>query len=158
MRRGEPVVSINENAPVIGSSEVEIRAEPRTVWQVLTDFERWPDWNPDVSSLALQGGASVGSTFRWKTGSSTISSTIEEVDEPWRIVWTGKTSGIRATHVHELESKNGSTVVRTEESFEGLPARLLRRRLQKTLDESLESGLRQLKGESERRALATPLA
>jgi len=113
------VVSINENALVIGSSEVVIRAEPRTVWQVLTDFERWPDWNPDVSSLALQGRVSVGSTFRWKTGSSTINSTIQEVDEPWRIVGRGKqaaserptcTSWSRRTGAPSFEHRSRSKV------------------------------------------------
>jgi hypothetical protein len=42
--------------------------------------------------------------------------------------------------------------VRTEESFSGLLARLLRRSLQKTLDKSFEDALERLKGEAERRS------
>jgi len=44
------------------------------------------------------------------------------------------------------------TLVRTQESFHGLLARLLRGSLQKTLDRSLEDGFERVKRESERRA------
>jgi uncharacterized protein YndB with AHSA1/START domain len=148
------MTTVNENAPVFGSSEIAIAADPETVWDVLTDFERWPDWNADVSSVSLRGDGKPGTTFRWRSGSSTIESTIEQVDAPARILWTGRTSGIRATHLHELEARNGGTFVRTKESFEGLPARLLRGRLQKALQRALDSGLRQLKDEAEKRAAA----
>jgi hypothetical protein len=60
--------------------------------------------------------------------------------------------GIKAFHVWRLEPRNGQTSVRTEESFDGLVARLLRGSLQKTLDKSLEEGLQHLKAEAERRA------
>ena len=36
----------NREAPVFAASEVEIEAGPDAVWDVLTDFERWPTWNP----------------------------------------------------------------------------------------------------------------
>jgi hypothetical protein len=42
--------------------------------------------------------------------------------------------------------------VRTEESFSGLLARLLRGMLQKTLDKSFKDGLERLKREAERRS------
>jgi hypothetical protein len=59
---------------------------------------------------------------------------------------------MKAFHVWRLEPNNGTTRVQTEETFDGLMARLLRRRLSKTLTSSLESGLRHLKTEAERRA------
>jgi uncharacterized protein YndB with AHSA1/START domain len=146
------MVTVNEDAPVCASSEVVIAADPQTVWDVLTDFERWPDWNADVSTMWLQGDGKAGTTFRWKSGSNTINSRIEDVDPPSRILWTGKSAGIRATHVHELETRNGGTLVRTKESFDGLVARLLRSRLQKVMQAALDSELRQLKIEAEKRA------
>jgi hypothetical protein len=54
-----------------------------------------------------------------------------------------------------LRASNGGTHVESDESFSGLLVRLFRGSLQKTLDRSTESGLDQLKRESERRA-ATP--
>ena len=41
----------------------------------------------------------------------------------------------------------------TEESYDGLVARLFRRPLQKTLDRALADGTRYLKAEAERRSL-----
>src|SRR5262249_40060522 len=68
------------------------------------------------------------------------------------ISWTGKTVGIKAIHFWHLEPRDGGTLVRTEESYEGFMARLFRGRLKKTLDAALTEGLSDLKREVERRA------
>ncbi len=141
-------------APVRGASEIEITAPPEVVWDVLTSIERWPSWNPSVKSVAMQGDLAEGSTFRWKAGPGTITSTIQRIEAPRLIAWTGKTLGIDAIHVHTLEPQAGKTLVRTEESYEGLVARLFRGPLQKTLDSALDDGLRYLKAEAERRSTA----
>jgi uncharacterized protein YndB with AHSA1/START domain len=148
------VSEINEQAPVVGRSEVEINAAPEVVWDVLTTIERWPSWNPAVKSATLDGVIEAGSKFRWKAGPGTIRSTIKDVERPWRIAWTGTSFGLKATHVHTFEPRDGKTLVRTEESFDGLVARLLRGRLQKTTDSALRDGLRHLKAEAERRERA----
>jgi hypothetical protein len=72
--------------------------------------------------------------------------------EPLRLIgWTGRTLGIRAIHFWWLEPRDGTTFVRTAESYGGLVARLVRRQLQKVPDSALETGLRPLKAEVERR-------
>jgi uncharacterized protein YndB with AHSA1/START domain len=141
--------------PVRSKREVEIAAPPEVVWAVLTGFEQWPDWNPDVKSMSFEGPVAPGSEFRWKAGPGTIVSTLEQVDPPRYIRWRGRTLSIKAIHEWRLEPSSGGTKVETDESFSGLLARLLRGSLQKTLDRSLESGLEHLKRESERPA-ATP--
>jgi uncharacterized protein YndB with AHSA1/START domain len=143
------------DAPVKSKREVEIAASPEVVWEVLTGFEHWPDWNPDVKSMSFQGPVAPGSEFRWKAGPGTIVSTLEEVDRPRFIKWRGRTLSIKAVHDWRFEPSNGGTRVETEESFSGFLARLFRGSLQKTLDRSTESGLEHLKRESERR-VATP--
>jgi uncharacterized protein YndB with AHSA1/START domain len=142
-------------APVRSKRDVEIAAPPEVVWDVLTGFEQWPDWNPEVKSMSLDGPVAPGSEFRWKAGPGTIVSTLEQVDRPSYIRWRGRTLSIKALHEWRFEPSNGGTRVETEESFSGLLARLFRGSLQKTLDRSTESGLEHLKRESERRA-ATP--
>lgn len=142
---------INEQAPVIGSSEIEVAAAPEVAWNVLTAIGRWPSWNPAVKSISFEEGIGEGSEFRWKAGPGTITSTIQDVDPPRRIVWTGSTFRIRAIHVHTFEPRAGGTLVRTEESYDGLVARLFHRRLQKTLDTALDNELQHLKAEAERR-------
>lgn len=143
--------TIDERAPVVGSSEIEIAAAPEVAWDVLTAIEEWPSWNPEVKSASVEGGLGEGTEFRWKAGPGTITSRIEDLERPRRISWTGKTLGIKAVHVHTLEPRNGGTLVRTAESYDGLMARLFHKRLQKTLDDALQSGLEHLKAEAERR-------
>ena len=74
---------------------------------------------------------------------------------PQVLAWTGKTMGIKAIHVYRLEPRQGGTVVHTAESWEGLTARLMRRSLQRQLQNALRPGLQRLKEESGRRAGTT---
>jgi uncharacterized protein YndB with AHSA1/START domain len=146
------LAGINERAPVVGRSEIEIAAAPEVVWEVLTSFERWPSWLRDVKSMSVEGPIAAGTVFRWKAGPGTITSTIQRVEPPQVIAWTGRTLGIKAIHFWHFEARDGATFVRTEESYEGLTARLLRGSLQKTLDRALDDGLQDLKAEVERRS------
>ena len=141
---------IDADAPVVSRAEIEIDAPPEQVWAVLTAFDQWPTWNPDVKAMSAQQPVAVGSTFRWKAGPGTVTSTIQRLEPPLLIAWSGRTMGIRAVDVFRLDARGGTTLVRQEESWNGLVARLFRKRLQRTLDRSLESGLRNLKAASER--------
>lgn len=147
---------ISEHATVSSAAEIVIDAPVERVWDVLTAIDAWPSWNPDVKSASLEGPLAEGSMFRWKAGPGTITSRLEHVDRPRLIAWTGRTLGIRAVHVWRLEPWNGTTLVRTEESYEGLVARVLRRWLQKTLDSALADGARYLKAEAEKVSSSSP--
>ncbi|WP_174187050.1 DUF1731 domain-containing protein [Nocardia barduliensis] len=39
-----------------------IALPPERVWQVLADPARWPEWNPDVTAVRINGPVTVGST------------------------------------------------------------------------------------------------
>jgi uncharacterized protein YndB with AHSA1/START domain len=145
-------VDVNRNAPAVAAAEAEIAADAETVWEVLTELENWPSWNPDVSSVQVEGRVEPGSTFRWKAGRARITSTIREVERPRVIGWTGRTAGIDAVHVWRLEPRGGGTLVRTEESWEGMLVRILRGRLQRSLQGAVDGGLGHLEAEAERRA------
>jgi hypothetical protein len=141
-----------ENPPVTSSAEIDIEAPPQVVWEVLTRFENWPNWNPDVKSMSFAGPLAPGTTFRWKAGPGTILSTLDRIEPPRYIAWRGRTLTIDAYHQWWLEPRNGGTQVRTEETFSGVLARLLRGTLQKTLDKAFEDGVQHLKREAERQA------
>jgi uncharacterized protein YndB with AHSA1/START domain len=143
---------IDTSAPVKGSAQVEVDAAPEVVWDVLTAIDEWPRWNPDVKESSLDGDLAEGSQFRWKTGTSTITSTLRAVDPPRLIAWTGKTFGLDAVHVYRIDPLDGGSMVTTEESWAGWPARLFRRRMQTTLERALHAGLEALKAEAERGA------
>jgi hypothetical protein len=148
-------VQANRNAPVYGSGDIEIAAAPETVWEVLADIGGWPSWNPDITQATLAGPVRPGTTFRWKSGPGTITSTFQVVEPPTELTWTGKTMSIPAVHVYRIRPSTqhpGHTVVSTEESWGGLLARLLRKRFTAMLNTAIDTGLARLKAEAERRA------
>lgn len=124
------------------------------MWNVLTNFEHWPTWNPDVKSMSFGGEVAQGSQFRWKSGPRTITSTIQRVERPRLIGWTGKTFGTTAAHIYRLEPRDGNTLVRTEESFDGLIPRLASGPVRRMVKKSLDVGLRHLKARAEERPAA----
>ena len=145
-------MDINRKAPILSKGEVEIAADPETVWKVLSTLDRWPAWNPGVKSVSIEGSVAKGTQFRWKAGPWKIVSVIQNVKRARLLAWTGRMMGIRAVHTWHLEPLGAGTLVLNEESWEGLLGRLFRRSLQKALDKASASGLAHLKAEAERRA------
>lgn len=146
----ETTAGINERAPVVGRSELEIAAPPDAVWDELTTFERWPSWLRDVKSMSIEGPVAAEQSSAGRPVRERSRRRFQCVERPRLIAWTGRTLGIKAINLWHLEARDGGTFVRTEESYEGLVARLLRRSLQKTLDRALDDGLQDLKVEVER--------
>jgi hypothetical protein len=149
------VSEIDTLAPVVGECAIEIAVAPEVAWDALAAIDRWPSWNPAVRSVTVEGAIEEGSMFRWKAGPGTITSTIEDLQRPRRMAWTGTSFGISATHVHTFEPRDDTTVVTTNESYEGLVARVFKRRLQARLDHALRNGLLRLKADVERSESAT---
>jgi uncharacterized protein YndB with AHSA1/START domain len=145
------VAAADRNAYVTSSAEIDIDAPPERVWDVLTQFEKWPEWNPDVKSMSYEGPLVPGTQFRWKAGPGKIVSTLDRIEPPRYISWHGRTLTIDAYHEWWLEPRDGGTHVRTEESFFGTLARLARRPLQNALDKSFADGVAHLKRGVEQR-------
>ena len=142
---------IDTSAPVIAEGEILIEADMVKVWHIMRDVAGWPQWNPDIAEVQLDGEIAEGSTFQWKAGSGIIRSTMRVLDPPHRMAWTGSTMGIRAVHAWRLKSSGTGTIVATAESWNGLLPRLFRRRLSDFLHRSINSGLGYLKTEAESR-------
>jgi uncharacterized protein YndB with AHSA1/START domain len=145
-------MDINHSAPATATGEVQIDADPHTAFAVLSALEQWPSWNPDVKSVEVKGRVEPGTVFCWKSGASTLTSKLEVVDPPREIGWTGTTMGIRAIHVfHFVPSANG-TVVRSEESWDGILANIFPGFSSRTIDKTINNVLAHLKTEAERQA------
>lgn len=145
-------MEINRNAPAIADGETHIATDPERVWDVIAAIEEWPTWNPRIKSASLEGPLAPGSIFKWKSGPSSLTSTLQVVDRPRQIAWTGKSMGIKAIHLFRLQPKDGGTLARSEESWEGLLATLLKGYSRKTMRREIHSFLSSLKAESERQA------
>ena len=142
-------MEINQSAPVVASGTIDIAAGPEVVWDLLADIKRWPEWNADVKSTSLAGAVESGEVFRWKAGPAKLVSTLQTVERPTELSWTGRTMGMSAVHVWRFESDGDTTTAHTEESWESGPARLLPGMMRKSLQKSLDKWLGELKAAAE---------
>jgi hypothetical protein len=145
-------MDIDRTAPATAEQELQIDADASTVFSVLAALDEWPSWNPGVRSVQLDGPVEPGTVFRWKAGPSTLTSKLEVVDPPREITWTGTTMGIRAVHTFRFERRDGGTLARSEESWDGLLPRLLKGYSRRTLATGIGKVLAALKVEAERRS------
>jgi hypothetical protein len=114
-------------------TRIVIAAPPSRVWDVLTDFASYPDWNPLVGSL--EGEPVVGR----RVAVHVIPlgrhhrPRITAFEPPHRLAWTGWEALpflLSSTHYFRLEpTPEGHTRLDHGERFRGLAAPLLGRRL-----------------------------
>jgi hypothetical protein len=148
-------MDIDRGAPATAEGRIDIGAAPDVVWSVLADLSAWPSWNPDVKTMTVDGPVEAGTTFRWKAGSASLTSTLRSVDPPREIGWTGTTMGIKAVHVFTLEPSDGGTRASSAESFRGLIPSIFTGYSRKVIQRGIDDILARLKVEAERRAGAT---
>lgn len=116
---------------------IDIPASPATVWQVLAQTDRYPEWNPFMTiSGRLAVGERVTVTIRPGRRTMTFRPTVLAIEDGTLILWRG-TAGVRGIFdgEHELRLEpgpdGGSRFVQRE-AFSGLLVPLLRRVLDDT--------------------------
>jgi hypothetical protein len=119
---------------------VEIAASPEQVWQVLTDFDAYPEWNPFVTSIAgqAQTGAQLVVRLQPPGGRGiTMRPRVQAADRARRFSWIGHL-GVRGvfdgTHEFLLAGGDGSTTFTQRETFTGALVPLTGRLLARTED------------------------
>jgi uncharacterized protein YndB with AHSA1/START domain len=147
-------VQAERDAPVYAADQIEIQADPATVWDTLTDIPGWADWMPAVRSIAAAEPVAVGTRFREKSGLVTLRSQLVHVDPPRALARTWKVSALRTKAIEHwtLEQRDGTTVARTEQSWRGPLPRLLPGPMRTMLAQAIHSRLNALKTEAEQRA------
>jgi uncharacterized protein YndB with AHSA1/START domain len=137
--------TIDYTAPLSARKEIIIDAPIEKVWEVLTNLAGWPQWQPDITTVKLDGAVAVGSVFRWKASGLNITSTLHTVESDHKIGWTGVSLGMFAIHNWTFEKNGKGTRVTTEESLSGWLTRMLKLFDPKFLEKSLEGSLMRLK-------------
>jgi hypothetical protein len=117
-------------------AEVEIDADPGTVWEVFTDFGAYPSWNPFIRSI--DGDQTLGGRLQARlqppgARGITMKPTVT-VNEPGRAFgWLGRLGGVPhlvdGAHRFELEPIDGGSRTRfvQSERFRGVLLPLVRR-------------------------------
>ncbi len=127
------------------SKSITVNASIEKVWKILSTIEQWPQWQKAVSKATAPSELKVGAVFHWTSGGMPIESTVEEIEAPNKIVWTGKTLGTKAWHTWLLTANGGSTTVETSETMEGWLVSLLGFFDKNFLDKALTAALNDLK-------------
>ncbi|MBL1078585.1 SRPBCC family protein [Nocardia sp. 2] len=128
--------TIDPAAPIHYRTEALIKAPLDTIWNLQTDVERWPSWQPGVATNERldAGPFQPGSRFRWTmpvpaTTSTpattlTITSTVQQLEPGRCLRWTGPATGNGlniegGVHIWTFTPVDGGVLVRTEENWNG---------------------------------------
>jgi len=123
------------------SAAVDIKAKPERVWEVLTDFARYPEWNPFIREAS--GAARVGETLTLRMFPEggrpmTFKPKVLVAEEGAELRWIGRLilPGIfDGEHRFALSAQGDGTRVVQSEKFTGLLVPLLG----KTIDGTVEN-------------------
>ena len=77
-------------------TEINIAAAPSRIWKVLTNFEKYSNWNPfmtKVSGRAVEGEKLEVTLPNPQGGTMVISPTILRVEDEKELRWLGRTEG-----------------------------------------------------------------
>jgi len=118
------------------NTTIEIDAPPADVWAVLTDLDRYDEWNPFIVSSAGTVAAGERLTNRMQPPggrATTFRPTVTEVEEGRVFEWLGRLliPGVfNGRHRFELESLEGNrTLLRHSEEFTGIMVGFMRKSL-----------------------------
>lgn len=144
------MIPINQNAPVVTIKSIIIEAKPEKIWGILTDIGNWPRWNKNIDLSKIDGPLQPNAIFKWKSAGMMITSRLHTVAPFYSFGWTGKVFGAFAIHNWMIKAIENASEVTTSESVDGLLIKLLKKRMQKATDTTLENWLIFLKNECER--------
>ena len=138
-------------------TEIHIQSTPEKIWNILTAFEQYPNWNPFIKSI--QGPAKVGSKIVARieppeAKGMTFKPTVLAFEKNKEFKWIGRLGfpGLfDGEHRFELiDNGDGTTTFIQAERFKGILVRLFR----KMLDVNTMNGFRamnqKLKEEAEK--------
>lgn len=111
---------IDDRAPVLASSCVDIDAPVARVWKILGAVLDWPTVDPAISKVQLPAGVEVDAPFAWVNAGARIKSRFAVVSRDSELTWTGVSFGARAVHRHIIrETPGGGTQLESAESMAG---------------------------------------
>lgn len=132
-----------------------IKADPQTIWDILTDARSYPQWNPGV--LGIEGTIAEGEAISLTSivnPKRQFNLKVSDVNPPESMVWgdgmpLGLFKGVRTFRL--TPQPDGSTEFFMGEVYSGLLAPLITKTIP-DLSESFEMYASGLKSEAEKRA------
>ena len=129
------------------SVSVDIQADPKTIWSLLTNAENYPNWNSTV--ISIDGKIALGEKIQLKSyldPKRVFKLSVKEVEPEKRLVW-GDAMGKREYKL--TPTSNGQTNFSMTEKIGG-PLFPLFAKMIPPFDESFDKFAHDLKTESEK--------
>ncbi len=138
-------------------TQIQIKATPEEIWSVLTDFKKYPEWNPMIRlfegnlsegnkvTVRLEQPGSSGMTFK-----PTIKRVVANREFRWQghLLFPGLFDG---EHFFEIRNNNDGTCTFVHgENFKGILIPLFKKMLENNTKRGFEMMNKQLKERCER--------
>lgn len=119
---------------------IEIAAPPETVWRVITDIERWPEWTESIRRVeAVQGPLGPGAVYRLDVrGTRRGDWVVTDWKDGERFTWRTKIQGVTADAEHAVEALGDGSRLVLSLDYHGVMATLFRPLIGKTTRQNLE--------------------
>jgi hypothetical protein len=135
-------------------TEIEISADPRKVWQILADFEKYDQWNPFIVKVTGQAkeGSKIEIHIETPSGRSRkYGPTVTKVDQDGELRWHGKSILLNGEHIFTIEQiEQGRVRLVHREVFDGLLTSVFGKSLDTDVKKGFEEMNRALKERAER--------
>jgi len=122
------------------STSITINSTPEKIWNVLTDFNSYPKWNPFINSII--GKPIKGSKIEVNIGTMQFTPLILECTPNLELKWIGKLffSGLfDGKHRFYLTgNNNGTTTLIHSESFSGILIPIFKKKILTNTKEGFE--------------------
>lgn len=107
-------------------TDIHIDAPPERVWQILTDFERYPEWNPFITRAEGEVREGARLTVRIEPQGArgmTFRPTVTRLEPNRELRWLGRLflpKLFDGEHIFELHPADGGTRFVQRENVDGL--------------------------------------
>lgn len=133
-------------------TSVAINSSKERIWQILTDFERYSEWNPFIESVT--GNLKVGNQIKIQLQNMTFNPVILTFKENEELKWLGH-FGFKGLFDGEhkfklIDHANGTVTFEQSENFSGILVRFFAKSLDKDTKVGFEKMNKELKLRAEK--------
>ena len=136
-------------------TEITIAASLEDVWNILTDFKNYSQWNPFIKSI--EGDVKVGQFIKINAGGMVFKPEVLVFEKQKELRWLGRLliKGLfDGEHIFQLiDNKNGTITFKHEEKFSGLLVGMFSKKLDTETKDGFQEMNKRLKTMAEKKMI-----